>query len=402
MIATSLQLAIREIRANMLRSILTALGIIIGVAAVILMVTLGEGASARVQQDIEGLGKNLLIAVPAAGRVQGPPTATSPPFDQEIYDAIGREVRGIGAMAPSLNRSVTAVFGNDNHPTAVTGTDNGFFAVREWSLTLGRFFSEGELQSGRAACILGETVREDLFGAQNPVGAKIRLDNIACTVIGVLEPKGQSSFGQDQDDLIVMPLRTVQRRIAGVRDIGVIYVSVANADEIKRVQTDLTTLLREVRRIAKGAEDDFVIRDLQEVTQIVESTTAILTAFLSAVAAVSLVVGGIGIMNVMLVSVTERTREIGIRLAVGAQEDDVLLQFLIEAVLLSAFGGGIGIAIGLGGAAAAAAILGIPFIFEPGIVVIAFAFSALVGVTFGYFPARRAARLDPIDALRYE
>jgi putative ABC transport system permease protein len=402
MFGAAIQLAMREIRANMMRSILTALGIIIGVSAVIVMVTLGGGASASVQRDIEGLGRNLLIVVPVAPNVQGPGAGSSPPFDSDDLAGLRREITGVIAIAPSLNRSVTAVYGSENHATAVTGTDNAFFQVREWPVALGRTFSDGELQGGKAVCILGETVREDLFGAQNPLDAKLRLGDISCTVIGVLSAKGQSTMGNDQDDLIVMPIKAVQRRIAGNRDISMMWVSASSPEEVTTVQERITLVMRERRHIAEGQDDDFSIRDLRELARVVESTTSILTAFLGAIAAVSLLVGGIGIMNIMLVSVTERTREIGIRLAVGARERDVLLQFLIEAVILSGFGGTLGILIGLGGSALLAPLLGVPFVFNALIVAIAFVFSGAVGVIFGFFPARRAARLDPIEALRFE
>ena len=402
MFVTVIQLALREIRANLMRSILTALGIIIGVSAVIIMVTLGGGASARVTKDIEGLGRNLLVVFPGTERRNMGTLTTDAPFDGGDLTAVGREVRSIDAIAPNLNRAVTAVYGNENRPTVATGTDNSFFRVREWPLEKGRAFTEGELRSGRSVCILGETVRNSLFGAQDALDAKIRVGNISCEIIGILHPKGQSTFGQDQDDLILMPLRTVQRRIAGTRDIGLFWISAASTEEMGKVQDGVRAVLRERRKVPIGNEDDFVVRDLREISEVVASTTAILTAFLGAIAAVSLVVGGIGIMNIMLVSVTERTREIGIRLAIGARERDVLMQFLIEAVILASLGGIIGIVIGLGGSAAVAPLLGIPFLFDPLIVAVAFLFSAAVGIIFGFFPARRAARLDPIEALRYE
>ncbi|HET7334058.1 MAG TPA: FtsX-like permease family protein, partial [Rhizomicrobium sp.] len=242
----------------------------------------------------------------------------------------------------------------------------------------------------------------ELFGSQDVVGAKIRINKVSCDVIGLLDPKGQTTFGQDQDDMVLMPLETVQRRLAGNNDVNVIMVSVANPRGVDRAKVMIEQLMRERRHLAAGVADDFSVDDMREITRMVESTTAIMTAFLSAVAAVSLLVGGIGIMNIMLVSVTERTREIGIRLAIGARARDVLLQFLIEAVVMSAFGGIVGVIIGLAGSAAASSALGFPFVFQPAIVIIAVAFSAAVGVGFGYFPARRAARLDPIEALRHE
>jgi putative ABC transport system permease protein len=273
---------------------------------------------------------------------------------------------------------------------------------RNWGLVAGREFSPAEILAGKSVCILGETDRRELFGDQTPIGARIRINKISCEVIGLLESKGVSTFGQDMDELVLMPLKAVQRKLAGNTEVNVIRVSVDSQEDMPHAKDMLQRLMREIRHIIPGQVDDFDVEDLQEVTQIVQSATLILTAFLSAVAAVSLLVGGIGIMNIMLVSVTERTREIGIRLAIGARERDVLLQFLIEAVVMSALGGVLGVLIGLGGSAAIAAALHLPFVFQPAIVFIAVGFAAIVGVAFGFFPARRAARLDPIEALRHE
>jgi len=399
-IGNALLLALREIRNNLMRAGLTTLGIVIGVGAVIAMVTLGNGATKSVTSDIAAMGRNLIIVIPGQ-RSNGPPLATSP-FTVADADAIAREVPGLNAVAPEAERQETVVNANRNRATQITGSTNAFFAAREWPLVAGRQFSLAEIRAGKAACILGETVRHDLFGAENPVGARIRVDKVACDVIGLLEPKGQSTWGQDQDDLVIMPLQAVQRRLAGNTDVNVILVSAASASGVSHVKDQIERLMRERRHLVAGIADNFAVNDLQELTRTVEATTAILTAFLSAVAAVSLLVGGIGIMNVMLVSVTERTREIGIRLAIGARERDVLLQFLIEAVVMSALGGIIGITLGLAGSAAASAALKLQFTIEPGIVATAVIFSATIGVAFGYFPARRAARLDPIEALRHE
>jgi len=400
MIANALLLALREIRNNLLRAGLTTLGIVIGVAAVIAMVTLGSGATKRVTADIASMGRNLLIVTPGQRR---PGTLiTASPFSLEDANIIARDIGGLAAVAPAVSRSAVAVLGNHNRTTQVTGATNQFFAARDWTIALGRGFSTAEDRAGKSVCVLGETVRKELFGSGDPIGSRIRIDKISCDVIGVLAPKGQSTFGQDQDDYVVMPLKTVQRRLAGNNDVNMIWISVLRALDTARAKEEIARLMRQRRHIIAGAADDFQVNDMQEVTRVVESTTAILTAFLSAVAAVSLLVGGIGIMNIMLVSVTERTREIGIRLAVGARERDVLLQFLIEAVVMSVLGGVIGIMLGLAGSATAASALKLPFVFRPEIVVLAFAFSAAVGVGFGYFPARRAARLDPIEALRHE
>jgi putative ABC transport system permease protein len=401
MIANAFLLALREIRNNILRASLTTLGIIIGVGAVIMMVTLGNGATKSVTSDIAAMGRNLLIVIPGQERQMGPPVSTTP-FTVADSDAIARETPGLDAVAPETTQQEVAVNANQNHTTTVVGTTDPYFSAREWKFAAGRKFTVGELRAGKAVCVLGETVRKDLFGGENPIGSRVRINKVTCDVIGLLSPKGQSTMGQDQDDLVIMPLETVQRRFAGNTDVTVIMASATNASGVLHAKSLIEALMRERRHVTPGQADNFNVQDLQEITKTVESTTAILTAFLSAVAAVSLLVGGIGIMNVMLVSVTERTREIGIRLAIGARERDVLMQFLIESVVMSAIGGIIGVTIGLLGSFAVAAALKLQFILEPGVIVIAVLFSAGVGVAFGYFPARRAARLDPIEALRHE
>lgn len=403
MIWETIMLAQREIRRNVMRSSLTILGIVIGVAAVITMVTLGSGATAKVTSDISKLGSNLLQVRPGQG-FHGPGGArgSADPFDDSDAEAIEQQISGLQAVAPSVTTSRQAIYGNENQNTTVIGTTNGYLTARNWTLASGRPFSAGELHGGRAVCIIGNTVREALFGGQDPLNATIRLGKISFKVIGVLETKGASGFGSDQDDIVLIPLRTMQRRIVGNTDVSVIYVSARDGVATSKVKWDIEQLMRERRRIVVGKDDDFNVRDMQEVVSTLTGTTRVLTALLSAVAAVSLLVGGIGIMNIMLVSVTERTREIGTRLAIGALEREVLMQFLIEAVVLSSFGGLCGIVIGMLAAGTGAYFLGIPFIPNPGIVLVAFLFSAAVGVVFGYFPARKAARLNPIDALRHE
>lgn len=396
-------LALREIRRNVLRSSLTILGIVIGVAAVITMVTIGEGATAQVQADIGKLGTNLLQVFRGQGFGGGGGSrSASPPFSMDDVRVIAEEIPGVEAVAPSSNSGTQAIYGNNNWSTQVTGTSDKFLQVRDWDLASGRNFSDSELRGGAAVCLLGNTVKRELFDNQDPVGATIRLQKISCQVIGVLEAKGQSGFGQDQDDLVVMPLRTLQRRLVGNSDVNAILVSARDGVSTEKVQADVENLLRERRKIRAGANDDFVVRDLKEVASAFTSSTRVLTALLGAVAAVSLIVGGVGIMNIMLVSVTERTREIGTRLAVGAMARDVLLQFLIEAVVLAALGGIIGILLGLSAGALATSAFKVPFVLNPSIVVLSFAFSAAVGIIFGYFPAQRAAQLDPIEALRHE
>jgi len=403
MFAETLLLALRAIRRNLLRSSLTILGIVIGVAAVIIMVTLGSGATLHVTNQIRSLGSNLLSVRPGQLR-RGPGGAreTARPFELSDAEAIEREVPGIAAVAPVAARMLLAIRADTNWSTTITGTDNAYFIVRDWRLGSGRLFSEGEMRSGAMACVIGATVKQKLYGGQDPLGTPIRLGALSCPVIGVLATKGQATFGIDQDDLVVIPLRAFQRRIAGNQDVDQILVSVRDGVSTKRVQSDIEALMRERRHAGTKEENDFHVMDMQQIVAAVSGSTQTMTALLGAVAAVSLLVGGIGIMNIMLVSVTERTREIGIRLAVGAMEREVLLQFLVEAVTLSLLGGVVGVLLGLGAAAGGAALLGVPFVFDTWIVIIAFLFSGAVGVIFGFFPARKAARLNPIDALHHE
>ena len=401
MIGDALLLALREIRRNMMRASLTTLGVIIGVAAVIAMVTLGNGATVSVTSSISSLGRNLLILAPGTRRMGGA-QADAAPFEPGDVDAVRRDIAGLRAVAAVAMRSEIAVAGNQNHPTQITGADNAYFDARDWALAAGRIFTDAEMRSGRPTCIIGQTIRTTLFGSQNPLGAMMRVRDVPCEIVGILSAKGQSTFGQDQDDLVIMPIRAVQRRLAGNTNVGSIWLAAERAEDVPKIKKDLTDLMRERRHLSPGTPDDFQANDMAQITQIMQTTTGILTLFLSAVAAVSLIVGGIGIMNIMLVSVTERTREIGIRLAIGARERDVLTQFLVEAVMMSALGGVVGIVIGLGASAVGTHFLKIPFVPSVAIVIIAFIFSAGIGVAFGYFPARRAARLDPIEALRHE
>jgi putative ABC transport system permease protein len=401
MLFEAIKLARQAILRNTMRSFLTVLGVVIGVGAVIAMVTIGNGTTAKVAADLGKLGSNLLFVRPGQfgpGRASG----DAKPFKARDVDALRAQLRGVRAVTPIAQKQVTAVYGSENRSTVLAGTDDAYFITQDWQLKAGRQFLDGEIRGGRAACILGETVRSKLFGGEDAIGRSIRINKVSCEVIGVLEAKGQSSFGTDQDDLILAPLRMFQRRIAGNTDIGTLYVSAEDGVDTSKVQADIERLLRERRNITAGKEDDFSVRDMMQIIQTQTATTGVLTGLLGAVAGVSLLVGGIGIMNIMLVSVTERTREIGIRLAIGALEGQVLMQFLVEAVVLSLFGGIIGVVIGLGLAALATHVLNVPFVLDPTIVIVAFGFSALVGVVFGYFPARRAARLDPIEALRHE
>jgi putative ABC transport system permease protein len=392
----ALLLALRAIRRNLMRSTLTTLGIVIGVASVIVMVNLGSSATAQVSQEIASLGSNLLMVTPA-----GQSTDVKL-FNIDDVEAIRREVRGIASTSPTASKSMNAVLGNRNHSTLVSGIGSSYFRVGNWRLTKGREFSASELSAGTAVCILGDAVRKELFGAQQPLGEKVRINKLSCRVIGLLKSRGQSSDGGNQDNLILMPLRTFWRRIAGNQNVEMISVSGQAGYSTFKIRKDIERLLRERRHIHATEADNFAVQDMKEIAEAMADTTQILTTLLGTVAAVSLLVGGIGIMNIMLVSVTERTREIGIRLAIGAQEHDVLLQFLVEAIVLSSLGGIIGIVLALLTSFALASLLNMPLVVNPEIIILAFLFSAMVGGIFGYFPARKAAKKDPIEALRFE
>jgi putative ABC transport system permease protein len=401
MFFNTILLALRDIRRNVMRSVLTILGIIIGVGAVITLVTVGNGSTARVAGQIASMGTNVLMIQP--GQHRGPGSDSSAPsFTLADVQAIRKEISQLKAVAPSCSANATAVAGNRNWSTGITGSSNEFFSVRNWVIESGRIFEPTELLAGKAVCVIGQTVRKNLFQTEEPVERIIRLGKVSCQVIGLLQEKGQSSMGRDQDDLIVMPMLAVQRRFTGKREISMIQLSVEESGSTERVSEEITALLRKRRHLAENEEDNFSIRDTKELAAMLTGTTKTMTALLSSVAAVSLLVGGIGIMNIMLVSVTERTREIGIRLAIGAFEHEVMLQFLTESVVLSSMGGVIGIIIALASSYALSGVLEIPFLPDVKIICIAFLFSAAVGVIFGYFPALKAARLDPIDALRHE
>jgi putative ABC transport system permease protein len=393
-------MALRGISRNRLRSSLTMLGIVIGVAAVIAMVHFGESTRLAVTEQIASLGQNLLIASPGAGRGMGGARVAGRPFEWADVQAVARDVHGVD-VAPTAQSQAQVVWGNANWPSSVLGVTGPFFTVRDWSVAEGRSFDPAEEQAGATVCLLGATPRRELFGEADPLEARVRVGKVACRVIGVLASK-QAVMGQDPDDVVVMPLRTVQRRVLGNRDVGTLFLSARDATRTAQIQAEVERLLRERRRLKPGDPDDFRVRDMKEIAERVEGTTAFLSALLAGIAAVSLLVGGIGIMNIMLVSVTERTREIGLRMAVGARGRDVMWQFLIESVLLSLVGGAVGVGVGLGGTWFALQELDMRFHLVPGIVALAFAFSAAIGVIFGFFPARRAARLNPIEALRHE
>ena len=402
MLLNSLLLALRSIRRNLMRSFLTVLGIVIGVSAVITMVTLGNGATLSVQAQIASLGTNLLQVRP--GQRMGPGGASGAPAFKDVdADAIAQQIGGILAVAPEARTGATAVAGGRNWTTSVLGSTNDWLQTGSWTLARGREFTPDEQRVGAAVCLIGQTVQRELFGAStDPLGERVRVRQFSCEVVGVLASKGQGAFGNDQDDLVLLPLKTLQRRVIGSTRVPTLLVSMKDGSDAERVKASLTDLLRERRKLSDSDDDNFNVLDTKQLADTFSGTTRVMTTLLGAVAAVSLLVGGIGIMNIMLVSVTERTREIGLRLAIGALEREVLMQFLIEAVVLAALGGLIGIVLATGASMLLAGAMGIPYIFHPGVNVLAFVFSAVIGVVFGFFPARRAARLDPIEALRHE
>jgi len=396
----ALSIAVSEIGRNVGRAMLTALGVLIGVAAVIAMVGLGEGATASIEGDLASIGNNLLIVNPGTGSGQTMRTQ-APPFTERDAQAIASQVPHVVYAAPTSTVPGVVGFGSNEARTMVYGTTPDWFEVLGRDIERGRMPTPAEARSGAAVCVLGPTVRDALFGGETALGARIRIDTMSCEVIGITAAKGANTMGMDQDDLLVVPLATVHRRLLGRTDVASIFVSVDHPDHIDAAKHVLAELLRERRHLAQNSSDNFSITDTREMATMVAGITGLLTAFLAAVAGVSLLVGGIGIMNIMLVSVTERTREIGIRMAVGALERDVLLQFLAEAAMISTLGGLFGVILGIAGAAVGAAWLGVAFVPNPLVIVLAVAFSALVGVVFGYYPARRGARMEPIDALRH-
>ncbi len=402
MFFTTISLALRSIARHKLRSFLTTLGIIIGVAAVVTMVTLGKATTAAVQQSIASLGTNILQVRPGQGFGRGGGGPRPPDFKIEDVTAIRQQIAGVNAVAPQAQAAGTVIYEGANWSTTINGTNNDYFEVQPWALASGRYFTDQEEAAGKSACILGNTVKNNLYHDTDPLGTRMRVAGISCDVVGVLTSKGQGGFGGDQDDVVIMPLKTVQRRLSGNRDVRLMLVGVDQAYSTAQVQSTLTDLLRERRNISDGKDDDFFIFDTKQISDTLTQTTTLLTGIVSAVAAISLVVGGIGIMNIMLVSVTERTREIGIRLAIGAVAREVLMQFLIEAIALSCLGGLIGLAFAQLVIAALIIPLKLTWLFDLQINLVAFAISAVIGVVFGYFPARRAAGLNPIDALRHE
>jgi putative ABC transport system permease protein len=401
-ILNALLLALRAIRRNLMRSFLTVLGIVIGVAAVITMVTLGNGATRMVSDQISSLGSNLLIVRPGQQLGPGRDSAGAANFRLADAEALENQITALRAVAPVVGSKVTLVAAGQNWQSQVTGTTNAYLTAGNWTLASGRGFEPDEEMAGKAVCVIGNTVRKQLFANQSPIGSELRVKGFTCEIIGMLAAKGQGAMGQDQDDVVLAPIRTVQRRLTGTQDVGTLMLSMRDGASTDTVMEQIRQLMRERRKLAEGADDDFHVMDTRQIADTLSGTIRTMTGLLGAVAAVSLLVGGIGIMNIMLVSVTERTREIGVRLAIGALEHEVLLQFLIEAVVLSALGGLVGIVLALVACLGLSSLMNMPFLFNPGINLLAFVFSGIIGIVFGYVPAGRAARLDPIVALRYE
>jgi putative ABC transport system permease protein len=402
MLLTTIVLSLREIRRHMLRSFLTVLGVVIGVAAVVTMVTLGSAATKSVQSQIASLGSNLLTVIPGQGFGRGGGGPPPQPFKPEDVDAIRTQIAGVITTAPQVQSSVTAIRNSANWSVTVNGTSDDYLAGQQWSVVDGRAFTSAEEEAGRSVCLIGNTIRTNLYRAEEPVGTRIRLGDVSCEVIGLLATRGQGGFGQDYDNTILMPYKAVQRRLTGNRNVQTIMVAVDPRYDSKAIQDAIRALLRERRKLDADKDDDFNIFDTKQLSDTLSGATNTLTGIVTAVAAISLLVGGIGIMNIMLVSVTERTREIGIRLAIGAIAREVLLQFLVEAIVLASLGGLIGLLLALLACMSLSLALHLPFLWLPRINLVAFAISALIGVVFGFFPARRAAALNPIDALRHE
>jgi putative ABC transport system permease protein len=399
-----LRIAMRALARNKLRSALTMLGIIIGVAAVIAMVSVGQGAQEQAQRQIAAMGSNVLFVgsgtVSRGGMSMGWGATKSLVYDD--MSAIVRECPAIKTAAPGTNATAQIVFGNDNWNTRVTGTEPQFFEIKVWPFQEGAAFSQSDVDSANNVAVIGETVRKNLFGATDPLGQTIRINNLPFKVVGVLELKGTSPMGDDQDDTIVAPVTTVQKKMNGQTWLRWIMVSAISREASYAAQQQITGLLRDRHRIRAGQDDDFFVRNLADFAQLADENSRMFTMLLATIASIALVVGGIGIMNIMLVSVTERTREIGIRMAIGATESDVQQQFLIEAVVLSLIGGAVGIGLGMGASYMITNTLGWPVLVSTKAIVVAALFSAAIGIFFGFYPARKAARLDPIEALRYE
>jgi putative ABC transport system permease protein len=400
---TLLKVASQSILKNKMRTLLTMLGIVIGVGAVIVMVAVGNGAQTMIKQQISSLGTNLIIVMPGSGTVGGASQGAGTFNKLTVADAeqLKRDGTMLSAVSPVVSTRTQVIGGSGNWRTSINGVSTDFLTIRDWSVTSGSFFDDADVKAGRKIAVIGATVANNLFAGADPVGAQIQIGHVPFTITGVLAAKGQNAGGQDQDDVILMPYSTAQNRLSGNVRIGQILASAANADDIAAAQEEIKGIMRESHRL-DGADDDFTVRNQTEIAQAATSTTKVMSGLLAAIASISLLVGGIGIMNIMLVSVTERTREIGIRMAIGARGSDVLTQFLVESVAMSVLGGLVGLAAGYGGAALLGHITGWTTSTPASAVAIAVGFSAAVGVFFGFYPARKAAGLNPIQALRYE
>ena len=407
--AATLRIALLALRINKMRSALTMLGIIIGVAAVIIMIAVGGGAQARVEEQIRSLGSNIIIVMSGSmtsGGARGG-AGSQPTITEDDGYAIGREIEEIQAAAPTLRGTGQVVAGNANWSTTFYGITPDYLEVREWAIVEGRGFEQAEMNGAGKVVLIGQTVAKNLFGDASPLDQVIRVRKVPLTIIGVLERKGQSMTGQDQDDILLMPIGTARKRVLGSalaksRSVGSIMVKVNQGADMASADARMRELLRQRHRLQQGQDDDFFVRNLSEILQAQEASSKVMALLLAAVASVSLLVGGIGIMNIMLVSVTERTREIGLRMAVGARARDILTQFLVEAVTLSLIGGAIGILLGIGGSMLIAELAGWRTELSAGSIVLAAGFAGAVGIFFGYYPAKKASRLLPIEALRYE
>jgi putative ABC transport system permease protein len=400
----TLRIALRALGRNKLRAFLTMLGIIIGVGAVIAMVAIGEGAKATIRSQIATLGTNVLIVLPGTlnqGGVRMGTGGVTTLVDSDAK-AIMSEIPAVAFASPAIRRPEQLVAGNLNWGTLAQGVAPEFQQIRDWQIAEGRFIHDGDIESAAKVVVIGQTVVDKLFGNDNPIDAVIRIRNIPFRVVGVLAQKGQSGQGADQDDTVMIPYTTMQKRLMRITFVQSIVVSAVSAERVQEAQEQITTLLRQRHRIGPEREDDFSIRNLSDIAEAASTTARVMAVLLGSVASISLLVGGIGIMNIMLVSVTERTREIGIRMAVGARSRDIMLQFLVEAVVMAATGGSIGILLGIGSSEVLKVWAQWPTLVSPTIVAIAFLFSGAVGVFFGFYPAQKAANLDPIDALRYE
>ncbi len=397
-------IALRALRRNLMRSALTMLGIIIGVAAVIAMVAIGTGAKEQVASSIAQIGQNTVLVMSGAGSRGGVRGGwgSSPTLTRQDYEAIRKEIPGVIRATPDVRKNAQVMAGNQNVNTTVNGAGEDYAEIRAWEFLEGGNFSAADVKASAKVAILGQTVATNLFGDASPVGQVVRIQNAPYVVVGLLKPKGMSMMGSDQDDVVLVPWTSALVRLTGTDSFRSITVQAESAEQVETVMEELSALLRQRHRIRDGAEDDFHVRSQQEIMEMATSTAQTMTLLLAAIAGVSLLVGGIGIMNIMLVSVTERTREIGVRMAVGARGGDILLQFLVEAVVLSVGGGLIGIGLGEGIAQIVSAKLGWNTLVSPESVALAFAFSAAIGIFFGFYPARKASGLDPIEALRYE